>query len=140
MELFGFPAVRWEDVRRILLGARRDDRLPTLGGDNGFATGVNKHGQVVGWAETKMHDPTCDAPQQVLQFKAVMWEPKKGTKLVLKPLKGDSASAATAINDRGQAVGISGECCRSLQRAARGDLNEVGDVVGFSKSARRPEW
>src|SRR5271157_1843633 len=26
--------------------------LPTLGGDNGFATGINNRGQVIGWAET----------------------------------------------------------------------------------------
>src|SRR5579863_1150770 len=34
--------------------------LPTLGGDNGFATGVNDRGQIVGWAENTMHDPTCN--------------------------------------------------------------------------------
>ena len=34
--------------------------LPTLGGDNGFATGVNDRGQIVGWAEDNTHDPTCD--------------------------------------------------------------------------------
>ena len=40
--------------------------LPTLGGDNGFATGVNNHGQVVGWAENAIHDPTCNSPQVLL--------------------------------------------------------------------------
>jgi uncharacterized membrane protein len=33
--------------------------LPTLGGDNGFATGVNNKGQVIGWAETSFEDPTA---------------------------------------------------------------------------------
>src|SRR6266513_2711343 len=47
--------------------------LPTLGGDNGFATGANNFGQVVGWAENTVHDNTCVAPQ-VLQFRPVMWE------------------------------------------------------------------
>ncbi|MGE5801866.1 MAG: hypothetical protein ACM358_06390, partial [Gemmatimonadota bacterium] len=69
--------------------------LPTLGGYQGFASGVNNTGQVVGWAETPVHDPTCNAPQ-VLQFRAVLWEPRKGTKRELRPLPGDSTSAATA--------------------------------------------
>ena len=33
--------------------------LPTLGGDNGFATGANNHRQVVGWAENKVEDSSC---------------------------------------------------------------------------------
>jgi probable HAF family extracellular repeat protein len=135
-------------------------RLPTLGGNNGFATDVNDRGQVVGWAETRVHDPTCNAPQ-VLQFRAVVWElgtGRTGVKTTeLRPLRGDSTSAATAINDRGQAVGISGECDVAVGRfSARhaviwengtpkdiGNLggvswhtpmaiNQRGDVVGFS--------
>jgi probable HAF family extracellular repeat protein len=130
--------------------------LPTLGGNQGFATGVNNTGQVVGWAETPVHDPTCNAPQ-VLQFRAVLWEPRKGTKRELRPLPGDSTSAATAINDQGQVVGISGECDIAVgQRSAQHsvlweqdtvidigdlggdawhtpmDINSAGDVVGFS--------
>ena len=135
--------------------------LPTLGGTHGFATGVNDAGQVVGWAETSVHDPTCNKARgtgvQVLQFRAVMWEPKKGTKVELPPYPRDSASAATAINERGQVVGISGECDQAVGRFSarrsviweRGavdtlptlggtswhtpmDINERGDVVGFS--------
>src|SRR5207247_5814817 len=81
--------------------------LPTLGGNQGFATGVNSRDQVVGWAETTVHDPTCNSPQ-VLQFRAVLWQPQQGAMQQLPPLPGDSTSAATAINDKGQAVGISG--------------------------------
>ncbi len=130
--------------------------LPTLGGNNGYATAVNSRGQVVGWAETPVHDPTCIAPQ-VLQFRAVMWEPKRGLVQELPPLPGDSTSAATAINEVGQAVGISGDCDVSVGRfSARhavlwegGSVTELpnlggtswhtatainnqGDVVGFS--------
>lgn len=130
--------------------------LPTLGGDNGFATGVNNAGQVVGWAETRVHDPTCKSTQ-VLQFRAVMWEPKLGRHQELRPLRGDSTSAATAINENGQVVGISGECDVAVGRfSARhavlwengtvtelpnlggqswhtpNAINERGDVVGFS--------
>lgn len=130
--------------------------LPTLGGNQGFAAGVNSAGQVVGWAETPVHDPTCNAPQ-VLQFRAVLWEPKKDRVRELRPYPGDSTSAATAINEAGQVVGISGDCDIAVgQRSARRsvlwdqdavidignlggdywhtpmDINEHGDVVGFS--------
>src|SRR5262249_14705682 len=82
--------------------------LPTLGGFNSYATGVNNRGQVVGWAENTVHDPTCVPPRQVLQFRAVMWGRKNSEIQELPPLPGDTSSAATAINDEGQVVGISG--------------------------------
>jgi probable HAF family extracellular repeat protein len=136
--------------------AGRMRALPTLGGNNGFATGVNRHGQVVGWAENTVRDPTCNPPQ-VLQFRAVIWGPREGRIQELPPLPGDTATAATAINDRGQVVGISGICDNAVGRfSARhavlwekgtvrdiGNLgggawhtpmaiNQRGDVVGFS--------
>ena len=83
--------------------------MPTLGGPNSYATAVNNKGQVVGWAETLVEDGTCTAPQ-VYQFRALVWEPKKGTKRELRPFPGDSTSAAVAINQRGDVVGISGDC------------------------------
>jgi probable HAF family extracellular repeat protein len=135
------------------------EALPALGGNHSFAAGVNNLGQVVGWAETPVHDPTC-TDAQVLQFRAVVWEPKKNRIKTreLPPLPGDSASAATAINDAGQAVGISGDCDQAVGRfSARHavlwdkngrvreipnlhgvtwhtpmDINARGDVVGFS--------
>jgi probable HAF family extracellular repeat protein len=133
--------------------------LPTLGGTHGFATGVNNLGQIVGWAENTVHDNTC-VDEQVLQFRAVLWEPRKGTieQRELPPFAGDSTSAATAINNQGQAVGISGRCDQGVGRfsalhavrwEANGsiteipnlggvtwhtpmDINDRGDVVGFS--------
>ena len=83
--------------------------LPTLGGYNGFASSGNNQGQAVGWAETTVHDPTC-VPPQVLQFEAVIWGPGHGQIQELPGLPGDPDSAATAINDNGQVVGISGIC------------------------------
>ncbi len=83
--------------------------LPTLGGNNGFATGINDQGQIVGWAENTVHDPTCVAPQ-VLQFEAVIWGPGDHEVQQLTPYGSDPDSAATGINDRGQVVGISGIC------------------------------
>jgi probable HAF family extracellular repeat protein len=87
--------------------------LPTLGGNNGVAAGDNNKGQIAGWAETTVHDPTCIAPQ-VLQFEAVVYGPKPEQILELPPLPGDSDGAATAINDLGQVVGISGICANAI--------------------------
>jgi probable HAF family extracellular repeat protein len=138
--------------------------LTALGGNHSFATGINNKGLVVGWAETPVHDPTCSSSsKQVLQFRAVVWNPKDGStgkikSRALRPFRGDSTSAATAINDSGQVVGISGDCDQAVGRySARHavlwersgkvteipnlggttwhtpmDINARGDVVGFS--------
>lgn len=130
--------------------------LPTLGGTNGFATGSNDLGETVGWAENTVHDPTCIAPQ-VLQFKPVVWGPGREQMRALPVVNGDTSGAATAINDRGQIVGISGTCGFAVggptgKHAVLWDngevtvivnptgapywntpmmINERGDVVGF---------
>ena len=129
--------------------------LPTLGGTHGFAAGSNNGGQIVGWAENTVHDSKCEPPQ-VLQFRPVVWGP--GDRIRDLPLlPGDTSGAATAINDRGQVVGISGICDQAVGRfTARhavlwddgkvidiGNLgglawhtpnaiNRRGDIVGFS--------
>jgi probable HAF family extracellular repeat protein len=137
--------------------------LPNFpGGNNGFATGANNLRQVVGWAENGVHDPTCccqDEPRhQVLQFLPAMWTlgpPDQIHELPLIP--GDTSGAATAINDNGQIVGISGICDQAEGRHTAkhaviwenggvtdiGNLgaewwntptaiNQRGDVVGFA--------
>jgi probable HAF family extracellular repeat protein len=138
--------------------------LPTLGGHHGFAAGVNNRGQFVGWAQTAVEDETCDeTTNQVLGFRAVLWEPKGGSSGRIKttelvPLAEDAASAATAINDDGIVVGISGRCDQAVGRFSAQhavlwgkngkpieipnlggttwhtpmDINAQGDVVGFS--------
>lgn len=84
--------------------------LPAFpGGYNSYATAANNRGQIVGWAENGVFDPSCDPAFQLLQFRAAIWQPN-GTMQELPPLPGDSTSAATAINDVGQVVGISGAC------------------------------
>jgi probable HAF family extracellular repeat protein len=131
--------------------------LPTLGGPNGYAAAVNGRGQVVGWAETADFDPTCTGNQR-FGFKAVLWEPQQRVARVLRPLGTDAASAATDVNERGDAVGISGDCDvavgnYSARHAVLWDkhgtvreipnlggeiwhtptsINDSGDVVGFS--------
>jgi probable HAF family extracellular repeat protein len=141
---------RWEN------GLMRE--LPTLGGTHGFAAGTNNLGQTVGWAENTVRDPTC-VPPQVLQFRAVLWDARRKAH-ELPPLAGDSVSAATAINDRGQAVGISGICDIAVgelsaihavrwQNGVPEDLGNIGgdawntptainahgDIVGFANVA-----
>jgi len=113
--------------------------LLTLGGDNGFATGADDQGQVVGWAENRVHDPTCNPPQ-VLQFRAALWDTRHGTVRELRPLRGDTTSAATAINDRGQVVGISGICDNAVGRFSaahavlweHGKATKLGDLGGVA--------
>jgi len=83
--------------------------LPTLGGSNGFAAGVNNLDQIAGWAETPNPDATC-VPPQVLQFEAVVYGPGPEQIQELRPLSGDLDGAATALNNQGQVVGISGTC------------------------------
>jgi probable HAF family extracellular repeat protein len=132
--------------------------LPTLGGPNGYAAGANERGDIVGWAENNVHDSTCVSPQ-VLQFEAVLWRADGKTE-ELPPYPGDSDGAATAINARGDAVGISGRCDNAVgaltaqhaliwhdgvpQRiktfGGKGwntptDINSRGQVVGFADIA-----
>ena len=84
--------------------------LPTLGGNNSIANGVNNLGQVVGWAETATKDPRCVPPQQ-LDIKAAVWGPKRGEVHALPPYdESDVLSAAVGINDNGDVVGASGTC------------------------------
>jgi probable HAF family extracellular repeat protein len=82
--------------------------LSTLGGEHGYASGVNERGEIVGWAETNVHDKTCVLPQ-ILQFEAVFYD-ADGRVHELPPLPEDQDGAATAINNQGQVVGISGTC------------------------------
>ncbi len=109
-----FPSVTHKVCRGFLWQNGVMTALPTLGGTHGYASAVNNRGQVVGWAENTVQDPTCVFPQ-IFQFRAVMWD-LQGHVLELPPVAGDTTSAATAINDQGQVVGISGICDRSVGR------------------------
>jgi len=134
-----FPTITGHICRGFAWHHGRMIAMPTLGGDNSFATEINNHGRVVGWAETAVHDPTCHAPQ-VLGFRAVVWHLQSGHIHELRPLPGDSASAATAINDRDQVVGISGACDTavggiSARRAVMWDDGQVIDIGGLGGTA-----
>jgi probable HAF family extracellular repeat protein len=130
--------------------------LDTLGGTHGFATGANNFGQIVGWAENGIADPSCNNTTQFFQFRAAIWNRHGRVVRQLPPLPGHSTTAATAINDRGQVVGISGECDQAVGRRSAIDavvweygvprrlddfggtawdtpmaINQRGDIVGF---------
>lgn len=138
--------------------------LPTLGGNNGFAAGANSRGQIVGWAETPVRDPSCVPPQQ-LQFLPVVYG-KKPSQIAPLPLEaGDSSGAATSINEKGEVVGISGICDQAVGRfTARHavlwdkkghvtdignlgapywntptNINQRGDIVGFAGAPNDPD-
>lgn len=151
-----FPSVTHHVCRGFVRVRGVMHELLPLSGTHSFATSVNSRGDVVGWSETAVHDPTCVAPQ-VLQFRATLWEARSLKAVELSPLPGDSTSAATGINERGQVIGISGDCgtavgAFSARHAVLWDhgtitnlgnfggsawntpmaINESGDVVGFS--------
>jgi probable HAF family extracellular repeat protein len=151
-----FPSVTGHVCLGFVWRWGRMTALPTLGGTNGYAAGNNNLGHIVGWAETTVHDPTCITPQ-VLQFEAAQWDSATGAIHELQPLPGDPDGAATSINDRDQAVGISGLCYDAVGAATAEhmvlwehgipsqipglggndwnpptDINELGQVTGFS--------
>jgi len=127
----------WEQSQGQMRG------LPNFaGGNNGFATGANNLGQVVGWAENGIHDPNCCCTQ-VLQFRPAMWTlgpPDQIHDLPLIP--GDSSGAATAINDNNQIVGISGICDQAVGRhtAKHAVLWDNGTVTDIYPNAPAPWW
>ena len=117
--------------------------LPNFpGGHNGFATGANNFRQAVGWAENGVHDGACVSPQ-VLRFLPAKWTlgpPDQIQDLPLFP--GDTSGAATAINDNGQIVGISGICDQAVGRhtAKHAVLWENGTVRDIYPNAPAPWW
>ena len=96
----------------------------------------------------------------MLQFHGVVWAPDGTVERELLPLPDDTASAATALNDKGQVVGISGICDQAVGRfsavhavlwengvpVSLGSfggvawntpmaINQRGDVVGFANAS-----
>jgi probable HAF family extracellular repeat protein len=82
--------------------------LPTVGGVNGQASAINNKGQVAGYAENGLVDPTCQqGPNNRIDL-PVMWT--KGTPQPLPTLGLDPDGVAYGINNLGQTVGYSGNC------------------------------
>jgi probable HAF family extracellular repeat protein len=95
-------------------------QLPTLGGVNAGWGSINNLGEVAGYAENKNRDPKCPSGialngsgPQVLDYEAVIWGPGKNQIRELHPFPGDTVGVAFWINDKGQAVGMSGTCANT---------------------------
>jgi probable HAF family extracellular repeat protein len=129
--------------------------LPTLGGNNGWGFGMNNRGELVGTAENTRPDPTC-APPQVFQFEPVMWKTSEiervgfagdspaariGERNEIQRLptpEGDPDGFGTAINNRGQAVGASGNCINPIAHALlwekKGAMTDLGNFGGTTNN------
>ena len=118
--------------------------LPNFpGGNNGFATGANNLRQAVGWAENGVEDTERCVSPQVFQFRPAMWSLGPPDQIHELPLiTGDSSGAATAINDNGQIVGISGICDQAVGRhtAKHAVLWENGTVTDIYPNPPAPWW
>jgi uncharacterized membrane protein len=68
---------------------------------------VNKSGEVGGAAENDIPDPTCVAPA-VFHFEPVIW--RKGRPIQLPLIGGDPDGFVVAVNDSGDAVGVTLDC------------------------------
>ena len=131
--------------------------LPTLGGNNGQASAMNNHGQITGFAETGIVDPTCppDKTNNRIQL-PVLWE--NGKAQALPTLIGDTDGEANAINDLGQAVGNTGTCGGATNHAVSWEngaasqlfdygtfalafgINDQGQIVGMVGSPETPTF
>lgn len=86
---------KWICRGYVFKNGRSHELLP-LGGHHGFAAAISHRGEVVGWSETAVGDPTCLAPQ-VLQFRATLWDARKSP---MKKERRDSSSSACRRESR----------------------------------------
>jgi probable HAF family extracellular repeat protein len=126
--------------------------LPTLGGYNGFANGINSRGQVAGAVENTTPDPTCSSPPVPLELRPVIWE-KGAIQQELTTIGGDPDGLVQAINDNGQAIGQTYDCINSAHAVLWNEgtpidlgtpggllliplgINNRGQIVGFEVSS-----
>jgi probable HAF family extracellular repeat protein len=100
------PAPQVLRYEAVLWGPKQDDtqELPPLPGDTlGLTIGLNDKGEVVGASGTCANTPINPTPG-LLPPHAVLWRNGKPTDL---GSLGGKLNGATAINDKGQVVGIS---------------------------------
>jgi probable HAF family extracellular repeat protein len=125
--------------------------LPTLGGNNGQASAINNHGQIVGFAENGIEDSSCSLGTTNNRIQLpVLWKNGKAQAL---PTGSDPDGDAFWINNLGQAVGETETCGGATLHAASWknatlttlqdlgtfaqafSINNQGQIVGFVGSA-----
>jgi probable HAF family extracellular repeat protein len=113
--------------------------LPTLGGNNGQASAINNSGQIVGFAENGALDSTCPPGTTNNRIALpVLWE--EGNAKPLPLVVNDTDGDAFWINDRGQAVGYSGNCTTAVHAVSwvndtpstLADLGKGGLALGIN--------
>ncbi|HYB76853.1 MAG TPA: hypothetical protein VEE85_01520 [Candidatus Bathyarchaeia archaeon] len=105
-------------------------QLPLLGGNNGWAAGVNDFDVIVGNSETTAVDLTCAGTSEVFQFEPVYWINGKIKQLPNFP--GDPDGAAFSINFWGEATGYSGNCTTASHALLwqNGKATNLGNLGG----------
>jgi probable HAF family extracellular repeat protein len=109
--------------------------LRTLGGNNGQASAINDSGQIVGFAENGIVDSTCPPPpfpRNRIQL-PVLWE--KGKAQALPTVGSDPDGDAFWINDKGQAVGDSGNCTQTILHAVSWENGNASALPDFKTGA-----
>jgi probable HAF family extracellular repeat protein len=90
--------------------------LPMGNSHNGAANSINMRGEIAGILENGTPDSTCPpldpthGQSQQLQFRPVVWRGKDIHQLPNPAGDNDPDGVAFAINDKGQAVGATGNC------------------------------
>ncbi len=107
--------------------------LGTLpGGNYSQANAINDVGQVAGFSETGVIDPsdtTCGNPATFHELQAALWQ--HGTVTDLSPFPGDPYSVSFGLNDLGQVVGRSGTMCSTTGAALwqHGTVTDLNTVI-----------